>query len=115
MQKVTVVYDDGCPTCTVGKNMAERLDHAHAITFVGMNTDAGKALVQQHQLDMDSSAYAISERETLSKAAMVKSVLSHNGFVGMLLSLPFRIPWLGDKLYDVLVLHRNHVTTSTVK
>jgi len=114
-KKLTVVYDDGCPACTVGKNFSEKLDQEKSMEFVGMNSEQGRALIRQHDLDMNASAYAF--REDGSKTArsrMMRDVLARNGWLGFLFSLPFRIPLLGDKLYDVLARHRRHTTKSAL-
>jgi len=114
MEKLKVVFDDGCPTCTLGKNMSERLDTTHSIEFIGMNTENGKRLITEHGLNMTESAYAIQENTISGKSGMVRRVLAYNGIIGAILSIPFRIPWFSDKLYDLLALHRKHVTTSRV-
>lgn len=114
-KKLTVVFDDKCPTCTVGMNVADALDSHDAVEFVGMNTERGKALIQQHNLDMNASAYAFHADGTKTeKSRMMRDVLAHNGILGFLLSLPFRIPFVSDKVYSVLALHRKHVTKSDV-
>ena len=114
MEKLKVVFDDGCPTCTLGKNMSERLDTTHSIEFIGMNTEHGKRLITANGLNMTESAYAIQENTISGKSEMARRVLAHNGIIGAILSIPFRIPWLSDKFYDVLALHRRHVATSRV-
>lgn len=114
-ERLTVVYDDDCPTCTVGKDLSASLDHKHTINFVGMNTEEGTSLVQKHQLDMSKSAYALhADGSKSSKSRMVRDVLARNGLIGAMLSLPFRIPYLGDMLYDVLALHRRRTTKSHI-
>lgn len=111
-KKVTLVYDDGCPTCTVGVNVAKKLDRDGDLTLVGMNTDAGRELVHKHSLDMNASAYAIAQDGTISaKAQMAKDVLAGKGLGGFLLSLPFRLPRpMADAIYKLLALHRRHTT-----
>ncbi len=112
-KKEVVVFDDGCPTCTVGMEFAEAHDSKKALTFVGMNTEEGKALIEKNQLDMNASAYVLHEDGTrVEKARMMVEVLSHNGLLGFLLSIPFRMPYVSDWLYNVLTLHRKHVTKS---
>ncbi len=114
-EKKLVVYDDGCPTCTVGKDFAESHDTDGALKFVGMNTEEGKTLIEKHQLDMNASAYVLREDGTRAgKAEMIREVLAHNGPLGFVLSLPFRVPYLSDVLYDLLALHRKHVTKSKI-
>lgn len=115
MGTLKVIYDDGCPTCTVGKNAAERLDTNRSIEFIGMNTEHGKQLIAEHDLNMNESAYALDKNGISKRSAMVRRVLARGGAVGAILSAPFRIPWLSDKLYDVLALHRRHITTSRVE
>lgn len=107
-KRLTVVYDDDCPTCTVGKNISEKLDKKQAIDFVGMNTERGRTLAHEHNLDVRASAYAIKDGVVAGKSQMVRTVLAHNGILGFLVSLPFRIPWLGDRLYELIVRHRSH-------
>lgn len=92
--------------------MSERLDTTHSIEFIGMNTEHGERLITEHSLNMTESAYAIQENAISKKSEMVRRVLAYNGIIGAILSIPFRIPWLSDKLYDVLALHRRHVTAS---
>ncbi len=114
-KKEVVVFDDGCPTCTVGMEFAEAHDSKKALTFVGMNTEEGKALIEKHQLDMSASAYVVQGDGTrVEKARMMVEVLSHNGLLGFVLSIPFRVPYLSDWLYNMLALHRKHVTKSKV-
>jgi predicted DCC family thiol-disulfide oxidoreductase YuxK len=107
-ERLTVVYDDGCPTCTVGKNLSEKLDKNKKLDFVGMNTERGHSLVHEHGLDMHASAYAIRDGKVSGKSAMVRDVLTHNGTLGFFISLPFRIPWVGDRLYELIARHRSH-------
>lgn len=109
-KRLRVVYDDACPTCTIGKNIAEKLDRHHAVEFVGMHTDEGNRIVTEHALDMERSAYALTENGISQKARMMRAVLAHNGVIGFLVSLPFRIPWLGDRLYELIASHRRHIT-----
>ena len=97
-------------TCGALKSASERLDANKSIKYVGMNTVEGKELVAARGLDMSNSAYAIEENVVFEKARMVSHVLSYHGFIGALLRLPFQIPWLSDKLYDFLALHRTHIT-----
>jgi predicted DCC family thiol-disulfide oxidoreductase YuxK len=112
-EKKTVVYDDGCPTCTVGVEFAKKLDGKEALEFVGMNTEKGKQLVQENGLDMNASAYVLhSDGSRTEKARMMVEVLSHNGLIGFVLSLPFRVPVVGELLYYLLTLHRRHLTKS---
>ncbi len=80
-----------------------------------MNTEEGKKLVTEHSFNMSESAYAIHENTISRKSEMMRDVLAHNGIIGAILSVPFRIPWLGNKLYDLLALHRKHVTKSFLK
>ncbi len=77
-----------------------------------MNTEHGKQLISEHGLNMSESAYSIEGNTSAAKSAMVKQVLAHNGIVGVIVSLPFRIPWLGDKLYDLIASHRAHTEKS---
>ncbi len=107
-ERPVVVYDDGCPACTVGKKLSERLDAKKNLDFVGMNTERGKGLVQTHDLNMHASAYLIEGAVVSDKAKMMRDVLAHNGPIGFLMSLPFRIPWFGDRLYELIALHRSH-------
>lgn len=112
-KKLTVVYDDGCPVCTVGKNTANALDREDAVDFVGMNTERGKTFIAQHNLDMNASAYALHEDGRITeKSQMVRDVLEHNGILGYLSSLPFRVPYFNDTLYDFLAWTRWHATKS---
>ncbi len=112
--KKTVVFDDGCPTCTVGKDFAESHDAQKALTFVGMNTEEGKVLIEKHNLDMNASAYVLREDGSrAAKSEMIREVLAHNGLLGFVFSVPFRVPYLSDMLYDLLALHRKHVTRSS--
>lgn len=108
----TVIFDDGCPTCQVGMDMAEYLDTANTIEFVGMNTDEGKKLITQHGLDMERSAYAIHDGSIMQKAAFMREVFGRSGIRGWLISLPFRIPYFSDRAYDLLARHRKHRTTT---
>ncbi len=111
----TVVFDDGCPTCTVGKDFAAAHDSGKALKFVGMNTEEGKALIEKHQLDMNASAYVLHhDGSRAAKSEMIREVLAHNGLLGFVFSLPFRIPYLSDVLYDLLALHRKHVTKTKI-
>ncbi len=111
----TVVFDDGCPTCTVGKDFAQAHDADKALRFVGMNTEEGKALIEKYQLDMNASAYVLNEDGSLAaKAEMIREVLEHNGPIGFVFSLPFRIPFVSNVLYDLLALHRRHVTKTRI-
>ena len=106
-KKLTVVFDDGCPLCTAGKNVAKALDKSEAVDFVGMNTERVRALIEEHRLDMNTSAYALrADGLKTEKSRMMRDVLRHNGLVGFLLSVPFRLPYLGDKLYDLLAWTR---------
>lgn len=112
-KEMVVVFDDRCPTCATGKRFAESFDQDKRIDFVGMNTERGKALIQERGLDMGRSAYALhADGSTAEKSHMVRDVLARNGLVGFFLSLPFRIPHIGDTLYTVLALHRRHTTKS---
>lgn len=113
-RKVKVIYDDGCPTCTVGISIADRLDHADSMEFIGMNTDAGKQIIAEKGLDMMESAYVVDGDAVAGKAAFMREVFSRGGVVGTLISLPFRIPILGNALYRLLALHRRHVTKTTL-
>lgn len=111
--KKVVVYDDGCPTCTVGMEFAKKLDGEEVLEFVGMNTEKGGELVRTHGLDMNASAYVLhSDGSRTEKAKMMVEVLSHTGGLGFLLGLPFRVPFFGERLYYLLTLHRKHVTKS---
>ena len=113
MQKLTVVFDDACPTCTVGKNFAQAHDKASALDFVGMHSERGQTLIRQHGLNMSDSAFAFHvDGSRTEKSQMIRDVLAHNGVIGFLLGLPFRIPYISDKLYDLLALHRRHRTKS---
>jgi predicted DCC family thiol-disulfide oxidoreductase YuxK len=111
-KKLTLVYDDGCPTCTVGVTIAKKLDKNGSLILVGMNTEEGRELVHKHGLDMNSSAYALSENGSITaKAQMAKDVLANKGLGGFLLSLPFRLPSpIADRLYWLLAQHRRHTT-----
>lgn len=109
-RKVKVIYDDGCPTCTVGISIADKLDHADSMEFIGMNTDAGKRIIAEKDLDMLESAYLIDGDSVAGKAAFMREVFRRGGVFGFLISLPFRIPLLGNALYRLLALHRRHVT-----
>jgi predicted DCC family thiol-disulfide oxidoreductase YuxK len=112
-KKLTVVFDDGCPMCTVGMNVADSLDGKDAVEFVGMNTERGKTLVQEHKLDMNASAYAFRADGTRTeKSQMMRDVLANNGVLGFIMSLPFRIPYLNDILYRILAWTRWHITKS---
>lgn len=114
-KKLTVVYDDKCPMCTVGMNVVDALDDASAIDLVGMNSERGRELVAEHGLDMNASAYAIRTDGTRSeKVAFMRDILSHNGAIGSILSLPFRLPFVGNALYDLLAFIRYHTTASKV-
>ncbi len=109
-EKKVVVYDDGCPTCTVGMEFAKKLDGEQALEFVGMNSEKGKELVRANGLDMNASAYVLHNGSKTGKAKMMVEILSHNGLFGFVLSLPFRLPVVGEWLYYLLTLHRKHVT-----
>lgn len=110
-EKKIVIYDDGCPTCTVGMEFAEKHDSDGAFTFVGMNTEEGQALIVKHQLDMSASAYVVHDDGShAEKARMMVEIFSRAGFLGLLVSLPFRVPILGNWLYGLLALHRKHAT-----
>lgn len=112
-KKLTVVYDDGCPMCTVGMHVGNALDKKKDVEFVGMNTERGKNLIQEHRLDMNATAYAFHADGTASeKAQMILDVLARNGIFGFILSLPFRIPYVGNALYEVLAFIRWHITSS---
>ncbi len=114
-QRKVVVFDDGCPTCTVGMEFAEAHDTEKLLTFVGMNTEEGKSLIEKHKLDMNASAYVLRDDGShAEKSEMIREVLAHNGPLGFMFSLPFRIPYLSDALYDLLALHRKHVTKTKV-
>lgn len=110
--RVKVIYDDGCPTCTVGMHLAEGIDRTKSLDFIGMNTDEGQRIIATHQLDMHRSAYVIDGENISGRAEMMREVLSRGGSIGFLLSLPFRVPYLGNALYDLLARHRAHVTKS---
>ena len=90
------------------KELSTKFDKDGNIDFVGMHTERGKQLVRDRQLDMQASAYALDGERISGKAKMVRDVLAHNGAIGFFLSLPFRIPWLGDRLYEFCALHRDH-------
>lgn len=109
-RKVKVIYDDGCPTCRVGISLAEKLDREHGMEFVGMNTDAGRAIIAEKKLDMAESAYLVDGDSVAGKAAFMREVFSRGGLIGVLISLPFRVPYVGNALYRLLALHRRHVT-----
>lgn len=112
-EKLTVVFDDKCPTCTVGVNASAALDTDKTVEFVGMNTERGQAMVKEHNLDMNASAYAFrADGSRAEKAQMMRDVLAHNGIAGFFLSLPFRIPFFGDMLYEFLAWTRWHLTKS---
>jgi predicted DCC family thiol-disulfide oxidoreductase YuxK len=111
--RMKVLYDDCCAACTVGKNFAQRFDHRYAIKFVGMSTEEGKRLMTAFRLDTNQSAYAVKGGLILNKRQMMCEVLSHDGLIGSIVSIPFRIPYLGDWLYDLLAVCRSRITTST--
>ena len=114
-EKLTVIFDDECSLCTAGRNFASKFDRNKTIQFIGMNTERGKELIDRHHLDMNQSAYAFREDGSRAeKSYMVRDVLAQNGLVGFLLSLPFRIPYVSDKLYDFLAQIRWHTTGSRV-
>jgi predicted DCC family thiol-disulfide oxidoreductase YuxK len=101
-QRKVVVFDDKCPACTVGMEFAESHDADSALKFVGINTEEGKMLIKKHDLDVNASAYVLHEDGSRAeKSAMMAEILSHNGFLGMVLSLPFRVPIVGNWLYYV--------------
>ncbi|HWO07637.1 MAG TPA: DCC1-like thiol-disulfide oxidoreductase family protein [Candidatus Paceibacterota bacterium] len=108
MERPIVIYDDDCPVCTVGKNASERLDTEKHLEFVGMNTSRGRELVRTRNLDIHTSAYYIDGEYVTEKARMMRDVLAHNGVVGFVASLPFRIPWFGDRLYELISRHQEH-------
>lgn len=110
--RVKVIYDDGCPTCTVGMHLAEGIDHTKSLDFIGMNTEEGRRIISEHKLDMRRSAYVIDGENISGRADMMRKILSHGSIIGFLLSLPFRIPYLSNALYDLLARHRAHVTKS---
>lgn len=112
-KRVKVIYDDGCPTCTVGISIADKLDHAGSMEFIGMNTEAGKRIIAEKGLDMAESAYVVDGDTVEGKAAFMREVFSRGGIIGFCISLPFRIPVLGNALYRLLALHRKHVTKSS--
>lgn len=109
-KRVQVIYDDGCPTCTLGVHFAEGIDLRKELEFVGMNTTEGQRVISEHGLDMKKSAYVIENGAVSERAHMMRDVLARGGFIGLLLGLPFRVPYLGNALYDLLALHRRHVT-----
>ena len=112
-KKLTVVFDDGCPMCTVGMNVSDALDTERSIDFVGMNTERGKTLIKENELDMNASAYVFHPDGTKSeKSHMMRDILARNGFIGFILSLPFRVPYLNDALYKLLALIRWYITSS---
>ena len=113
-KRVKVIYDDGCPTCTVGVHLAHGMDLREELELIGMNTEEGKRVIVEHGLDMERSAYVIEDGVIGERAHMMRDVLSRAGFIGLLLSLPFRIPYVGNALYDVLALHRKHVTKTKI-
>lgn len=109
--KKTVIFDDGCPTCRVGMEFAQTHGGSESLEFVGMNTEEGKALIEKHQLDMNASAYVVhDDGSRAEKARMMVEIFSRAGFLGLLASLPFRVPIVGDWMYSLLALHRKHVT-----
>jgi predicted DCC family thiol-disulfide oxidoreductase YuxK len=111
--KLKVVYDDGCPMCTVGMNVADALDKDEAVEFIGMNTEEGKSLIRERGLDMNATAYAFhADGTTSEKRHMLRDVLAHNGPIGFVLSLPFRVPYLGDALYALFAFVRLRITRS---
>ena len=94
-------------------DVAGALDNDKAVDFVGMNSERGKTLIEQHGLDMNQSAYAFNSDGTRSeKSHFMRDVLAHGGSVGFILSLPFRVPILGDLLYSLLATIRYHITKS---
>ncbi|MBI5456930.1 DUF393 domain-containing protein [Candidatus Kaiserbacteria bacterium] len=111
--KLTVVFDDGCPLCTVAKNVTDSLDKKDAMEFVGMNTERGQALIEEHKFDMNKSAYVVrTDGTTAEKAEMAREIFAHNGFLGFLFSLPFRIPYVGNLLYSAGPWTRWYTTKS---
>ena len=112
-EKLTVVFDDKCPMCKVGMDVSGALDQEDSIDFVGMNTERGKAMIQRHGLDMNKSAYAFHMDGTMTeKSHMMRDILSRNGTLGFLMSLPFRVPYFGEVLYKLLATIRWHITSS---
>ena len=108
-KKLTVVYDNACRTCTVARSIGEKLDTGGAIEYVGMHTDHGKELVAKHSLDMEKSAYAISEDGSIaSHADMIHTVLSASGRMGQILGGLLRIlpNTAADRLYNFASKHR---------
>jgi predicted DCC family thiol-disulfide oxidoreductase YuxK len=101
--------------CKVGMEFADKFDAKDELRFVGMNTEEGKELVRANGLDMNASAYVFrADGEKIEKRKMMVEILSHDGVLGFVLSLPFRVPILGDGLYYLLTVLRFHVTKSRV-
>ena len=113
-KRVKVIYDDHCPTCRIGISLADSLDRTGTLEFIGMNTEEGAELVREHSLDMSASAYILDGSKIEGKAAFMRTLFRRGGFLGFLISLPFRIPYVGTTLYSLLARHRAHVTTSKI-
>jgi|GEM_PF-3080840 len=109
-KRVKVIYDDSCPTCTVGMHVAHGIDRHQELEFIGMNTDEGQRMIDEHSLNMEKSVYVIDGETISERARMMRDVLARGGVIGFFLSLPFRIPFVGNMIYDILTLHRKHVT-----
>ena len=109
-RRVKVIYDDGCPTCSVGIAFADKLDHTDSMELIGMNTEEGKRIVSDRGLNMTESAYVIDGESISGKAAFMREVFRRGGLIGLLISLPFRVPYFGNVLYRLLALHRKHIT-----
>lgn len=80
--------------------------------FIGMNTNEGARLIDEHHLDMSQSAYLIDGTKIEGKAGFMREVFRRGGIIGTLISVPFYIPYLGTLLYRLLAAHRTHVTTT---
>ena len=109
VKKTTVIYDDRCATCSVARSVGETLDSSGNIDFVGMNTEHGKDLIRIHGLDMEKSAYAISEDgAVVEKADMLQTVLSRTNLLGRILASCINaLPRSATaKIYEFVAKHR---------
>jgi predicted DCC family thiol-disulfide oxidoreductase YuxK len=106
IRKKTLLYDGSCRTCRVMKDAADKTVSNYE--FIDATSEEGRRLVQEKNLQIDSSAYVLDGERTLSKSDMALEFLHDVRMIGpALATLGKLIPVsTRDDIYEWLVRHR---------
>jgi predicted DCC family thiol-disulfide oxidoreductase YuxK len=104
--KKTLVYDGTCKTCRIMKSAADTTTSGY--NFVDSESEEGKKIITENNLDIEKSAYLIDQGRVVSHSDMALEVVHDVRFIGPLLARVIRIvpSERRDRMYEWLVRHR---------